>query len=144
MPRGESWRSAAPVGVAGFASWQAAWIALWQSNVSRSSPAPAGGGPIRPRRRSSWWAKPPVAVAPLPRWAHCRHHQPAGRQGHLLDQRRPGPRFDRAGMAREGHRAQRQLVDGLDGVAGRTLGARGKPPALGNAAHPPLADAPGA
>lgn len=27
------------------ASWQAAWFALWQSSGSRSSPAPAGGGP---------------------------------------------------------------------------------------------------
>ena len=75
--RGESWRSAPPLCVAGLASWQAAWFAPWRSSASKASPAPVGGAPTRPRRSSAWSAKPVAGAARWPRWRAAMACAPA-------------------------------------------------------------------
>ena len=75
---------------------------------------------------------------------HRRHHQPAGRQGHLLDAGDQGRGCEQPGaMAAKRREARGQLVDRLVGLARRAVGREGQAASVGSKKHPPLEDAPG-
>ena len=68
---------------------------------------------------------------------------PPGGKRRLLDQRVRQPAATPEEWRGVPRPARGQLVDRLDRLAGRALGGKVKPPAVGSEQHPPLDDAPG-